>query len=159
MSLADRFARLLHNAGIWVATPLLVGVVSLDVLLRHVFNAPLLWGNEVSSLILLIVFFACLPLCTVRRGHVRMGLLYDRFPKHIQRVADVLAGLAGILLTGALAYQSILSGHEAFAFGDGAEFVNFPYWPILGFMGICSAAMFFFFCAEIWRAVASDGRG
>lgn len=158
VSLADRLAGFLHVIGIWVATPLLVGVVSLDVLLRHIFNAPLIWGNEVSSLILLVVFFACLPLCTVRRGHVRMGLLYERLPPSTQRIADVLAGLAGMLIAGTLAYQSFLGAHEAYAFGDGAEFIKFPYWPVLGFMGLCSAAMLFFFFAEIWRAVASDNR-
>lgn len=158
VSFADRFAGLLHLVGIWVAIPLLVGIVTLDVALRHVFNAPLLWGNEVSSLILLVVFFACLPLCTARRAHVRMGLLYDHLPSWMKGIANILSGLAGMLLTGTLAYQSFLSAHEALTFGDGAEFFDFPYWPILGFMGVCSAAMVFFFCAEIWRAFETDNQ-
>lgn len=146
-------ARWLHRAGLYVAIPLLVGIVSIDVLLRHVFSAPLLWGNEVSSLILLVAFFGSLPLCTEQRAHIRMALLHRHLGGGAKRIADSISAVSGLLFSAFLGYQSFFSAYEAYEFGDGAEFINFPYWPLLGFMGICMATMSLFFLGELWRAI------
>lgn len=155
---ADRLARALHQIGIWIAIPGLVGVISVDVVLRHVFSAPLLWGNEVSSLILLIVFFASLPLCTAQRAHVRMELLHKAFGQGFRRTADFLAGATGLTVSAFLAYQSVLSAIAAFEFGDGAEFIWIPYWPLLIFMGLCTLSMCASFTLEMWRSVFAPRR-
>ena len=77
LRLAERLSNLLHGAGSLVGIPLLITLVSVDVVLRYVFNAPLLWGNEIGALLLLLVFFASLPHCTNHGGHIRMELFYE----------------------------------------------------------------------------------
>lgn len=147
-----RLSVALHWVGIFAAIPILVGVVSADVVLRYGFNAPLLWGNEVSSLILMIVFLASLPLCTKHNAHVRMELVYDRFGRRGRRVADTISGLCGLIFSAFLAYQAVLSAIEAYGFGDGAEFAAIPYWPLLGFMATCALILCGLFLQQMWAA-------
>ena len=147
-----RLSEALHWIGIFAAIPILVGVVSADVVLRYGFNAPLLWGNEVSSLILMIVFLASVPLCTKHNAHVRMEFIYDRFGRLGRRVADTITGLCGLIFSAFLAYQSVLSAFEAHDFGDGAEFAAIPYWPLLGFMAACALILCGLFIQQIWTA-------
>lgn len=147
-----RLSDALHWIGIFAAIPILVAVVSVDVVLRYGFSAPLLWGNEVSSLVLMIVFLASLPLCTKHNAHVRMELIYDRFGSLGRRIADTISGLCGLTFSAFLAYQAVVSAFEAHDFGDGAEFAAIPYWPLLGFMAACALILCGLFLQQMWAA-------
>ncbi len=158
-SFASRLAVLLHWIGVFGALPLLIGVVFIDVLLRFVFASPLMWGNEVSSLILLVVFFASLPHCTQMHGHVRMELLYRCLGRGGKRVADFVSNAAGFVFAAFLAYQSFFSGLEAWDFEDGAEFIDIPYWPFLGVMSACGLFMALIFAQRSLAALRGTTDG
>lgn len=158
-TLAGRLATALHWVGVYGALPLLIGVVFADVLLRFVFASPLMWGNEVSSLILLVVFFASLPHCTYVHGHVRMELLYRRLGPGCRRAADFVSNGAGLVFAAFLAYQSFVSGFEAWDFGDGAEFIDLPYWPFLAVMSACGLFMALIFARRCCAALRGNAGG
>lgn len=54
----NTLARLIHGTAVYLTLPCLIILLTIDVCLRYIFNAPLLWGSEVSALILSLVFFA-----------------------------------------------------------------------------------------------------
>ncbi len=143
----------LHDFGTLVVMPVLVILVTADVVLRYVLNAPLLWGAEVSALMLLVVFFASLPECTAAGGHIRMDLIRNRLGRNGQRLADVLTGLAGLGVSAFLTYQAFASTAEMLEYGERAEMIDLPYWPFTAFMGICAAAMALRFVADVAAAV------
>ena len=156
---ASRMTLLLHWGGVYIALPLLIGVVFADVVLRFVFAKPLMWGNEVRSLALLVVFFASLPYCTNTNGHVRMELIYNRLGRGGRRIADGVANGSGLVFAVFLTYQSFASAWEAWDFGDGAEFIAIPYWPFLVVMGACGLFMALIFAGRTARAVNGDAAG
>lgn len=156
-TLAGRLSTWLHWLGVYGALPTLIGVVFVDVLLRFVFSQPLMWGNEVSSLVLLVVFFASLPHCTYVHGHVRMELLYRRLGRGGRRAADAVSNAAGLIFAAFLTYQSLISGIEAWGFGDGAEFIDLPYWPFLAVMSACGLFMGLIFAGRAWAALRGTG--
>ena len=105
-------------AGIMVL--LLVGHVTLDVVMRFVFNTPL------NATILYVSAFymvaiAFLPLATVeqRDGHIAVELLVEKFPSKFQ---PFLAGLALLLTTIVTATVALRTGDEAFAKYLGGSF-------------------------------------
>lgn len=138
---AARLARAFHAVGTLAVMPALVLLVTVDVVLRYVFSAPLAWGNEVGSLLLLLVFLASLPWCTHTGQHIRMELLYLRFGRRWQRTADALSGLAGIAVSAMLAWRAARAAEEMFRYGEGAEFVRLPFWPFAVFMALVGAVL------------------
>jgi TRAP-type C4-dicarboxylate transport system permease small subunit len=71
----NKLSRGLDWAGVYISIPLLIVILCIDVSLRYIFNSPLIWGSEVSALVLSIVFFASLPQVTGIQGHIRMDML------------------------------------------------------------------------------------
>ena len=85
--------------------PSLVVLVTLDVALRYLFNAPLQWGRDVNGLLLLMTIFGALPHAWDRASHIRMEVLYVRLSGARRRSVDVLASVSGIIVFGLMAVQ------------------------------------------------------
>ena len=136
-SFIAKLARILHWAGVYISIPILIIILSIDVFLRYLLNAPLIWGSEVSALILLVVFFASLPQVTAMQGHIRMDMLYRLMGPKMKAVTDVATGLCGCIFSVLLAYQSFSSTVEMYRWKQGAEMIDIPYWPVVLFAGIC----------------------
>jgi TRAP-type C4-dicarboxylate transport system permease small subunit len=141
LGLLEGFSRLTHGIGVYLGLPVLTGILTADVFLRYVFNAPLKWGNEVGALLLLVVFFGSLTHCTARREHVRMDILYDRFGPGGKRLTDALAALCGLTFAVPLSIQSALTTLEAYRLNHGAEMLDLPYWPFTLLMSVCGLAL------------------
>jgi TRAP-type C4-dicarboxylate transport system permease small subunit len=83
-------SRLMTGFGSYVVLPVLTLLVSADVILRYVFNAPLSWGLEASRHLLLIFFLFGL-LESFRVGeHVSMELISDKFSPAVTRLVSLL---------------------------------------------------------------------
>jgi TRAP-type C4-dicarboxylate transport system permease small subunit len=159
--LIERLCRCLHRAGVFAAIPLLVAVLGADVLLRYVFNAPLIWGDETSALVLLIVFFASLPQVTQNRGHVQMDMLYKVMPAFLRQVCDGLSGVCGLIFSGLLLYQSFKSTVDMYRWNERAEMIAIPYWPLALFAALCGLVLCLQFALQIlaaFRAPAAKGK-
>jgi len=133
----NKLSRSLHWAGVYISIPILIVILSIDVSLRYIFNSPLIWGSEVSALILSIVFFASLPQVTGIQGHIRMDMLYRLMSPKMKCITDAAAGLCGAIFAVLLAYQSFKSTVEMYRWQEGAEMIDIPYWPFVMFAGIC----------------------
>lgn len=157
----ERLCHLLHGAGVYIATPVLAIVLGVDVVLRYLFNAPLIWGDEASALVLLIVFFASLPQVTQNRGHVHMDMLYKAMPASLQRFCDALSGLCGLIFSSLLLYQSCKSTFDMFRWNERAEMIAIPYWPLALFAALCALILCLQFALQTlaaFRAPAVKGQ-
>lgn len=70
---------------------LLVGVMFYEVVLRYIFERPTLWANELSLWIASFVFLLAGLYAMQQRSHIRIYLLYDTFPRWLQKTADVVS--------------------------------------------------------------------
>jgi len=145
----------LHWLGAFVALPLLVVLIGLDVVLRYVFGAPLGWGQEVDSLLLLFVFVLGLPQCAVAGSHIRMDLVAGRLRPMGKRVATVAAQLCALLFAVPLAWRSAHDVPGMYRRGEGAELIDIPYWPIALVLCICAV----FLCLHALGRIAAALRG
>jgi TRAP-type C4-dicarboxylate transport system permease small subunit len=154
----SKLSRILHCGGIYICLPVLVVILTIDVFMRYVFNSPLLWGSEVSALILSLVFFASLPHITDSQSHIRMDMFYRLMNARMKAVTDVLTGLCGAIFAILLTYQSLKSSVEMYRWGEGAEMIDIPYWPFVLFAGICGLMLTIHFIAQVITALCSTGR-
>jgi len=134
-----RLSRKLFLLGIYVMLPALVVLVTTDVVLRYVFDAPLQWARDVNGLLLLMSIAAALPHAWDRAYHIRMEVAYERFPPGLKRSVDVLSAFAGVVFFGLMAFQAAAYVPFMMRTGETGEDLLWPLWPYMAFMSLCAA--------------------
>ncbi|MEM7523212.1 MAG: TRAP transporter small permease, partial [Pseudomonadota bacterium] len=76
---------------VMVLIALLVSVMFYEVVLRYVFEAPTLWANELSLWLAGFVFLFSGLYAMRERAHIRIYILYDLFPRWLQKTCDVIS--------------------------------------------------------------------
>ena len=138
---SDRLARRLFAASVYVTLPALVALVTLDVALRYLFNAPLQWGRDVNGLLLLMTIFGALPHAWDRAYHIRMEVFYVRMSGPRRWAVDVLASVSGIVVFGLMAIQGARFVPFMIATGETGEDLDLPLWPFMGVLSACACVM------------------
>lgn len=139
----------LHRCVAYGLIPLIVVVVSAEVLARYVFRSPLRWSEEIVTLSLLLAFVGAIPYCIARDAHVKVETLYERFGPFWRRVADAIGSLCGALFMGMLALGT---GREMLGMmkrGDATEHAGILHWPLAG---IVAAIAGYTALWLLWRA-------
>jgi len=124
----------------YVVLPLLALIVTADVALRYIFNAPLVWGTDVKELILLIVVTAGFAGVSLAGEHIRVTLVEERMGARVCMAFTVIRHALTAIVIGAIAYALILLTLDMAAYNERAEMIAVPYWPFAALMAV-SAAM------------------
>lgn len=135
---SDWAAQRLFHVSVYGGLPALVVLVTLDVILRYVFDSPLHWGRNVNGLLLLISTFSALPHAWDRGYHIRMELLYGRMRGTSRGWADIVAAVSGIGVLGLLMVQAWRFVPYMARTGETGEELLIPVWPFMAAMGICA---------------------
>jgi TRAP-type C4-dicarboxylate transport system permease small subunit len=135
---SNRVAESLFRVATLGGLPALVALVTLDVVLRYVFDAPLRWGRNVNGLLLLITMFGALPHAWDRGYHIRMELVYERLRGRTRGWADVIAACSGVIVLGLLLVQAWVFVPYMARTGETGEELLVPFWPFMGFVGFCA---------------------
>ncbi|MDX1781438.1 MAG: TRAP transporter small permease subunit [Thalassovita sp.] len=70
---------------------ILVFVMLFEVVLRYIFEKPTLWANELSLWMAGFIFLLAGLYAMQQRSHIRIFLLYDLFPRPLQKLADTVS--------------------------------------------------------------------
>ena len=129
--------KILRDVAAFVFLPLIVGVIAVDVVGRYFFSHPFQWSQEIATLGLLLLFVAAIPFTTASNGHVRTESLYEKYTPRTRALTDAVGALCGAVFMGIVAFWQFRELPGMFARGEGAEFIDIPYWPISLFMALC----------------------
>ena len=151
-----RASRWLYNLGVYGALPALLTLVTLEVVLRYLFNAPLQWSRDTNGLLLLITLFSALPRAWDQGYHIRMEIIYDRMPPRWRSVADVLSALTGFVFFSLLATQAVVFSRYMFMTDETGEDLSAPFWPFMVYVAICALVFAARLLANPSAAPASD---
>jgi TRAP-type C4-dicarboxylate transport system permease small subunit len=100
----DRVARL----AIIAIVAVMIAIVSLQVVLRYVFNTSIDWSDEVSRLLFVWSMFLAIPLGIREGSHVGVELLVGRFPPEVRRQLVKAMSLVAIVLMAVVFWQSVV---------------------------------------------------
>ena len=136
MPLLGRLERLL---GLFAAAVLfgMMMVTFVDVVGRYLFNAPLTGAYQVVRGAMAVLMFAGLPLVTVRREHLTIGLLEAAFRGATRRVQTFLVTLLSAIVVSFLAWRLFEQGSY---YGDTGEVLDIIRVPIALFSYYMSLA-------------------
>lgn len=71
----------------------LVMVVTYEVIMRYVFNAPSLWAAEVCTMLGASLYVLAFAYTHYHRAHVRVDVIYTHLPPRGKAIIDVLGDL------------------------------------------------------------------
>ena len=97
----------------------LVGVVFYEVIMRYVFNAPTVWGFEMTGFIYGVHYMLGLALTEGRGGHVKVDVLIQRFSPKTRAAFNIFTYVVFFLPIWALmAYASFEYGWTSTTGGE-----------------------------------------
>lgn len=132
-----RLPSLLRDIAAFVILPLIVVVITIDVVARYFFASPFQWSQEVATLALLLLFVAAIPFTTASNGHVRTETLYEKYNPRMRGLTDAAGSIFGAVFMGVIAYWQFRELPGMISRGEGAEFIDLPLWPVSLFVGLC----------------------
>lgn len=139
----DRVTPVLHAiAGIALVVMMLVVVG--DVVLRAVFNTPIVGAYDVVSICLLVLtLFGMVPV-VARRGEILIDIIDFLMPPAGLRLLSVLAAVGGIAIFLFFGWSMVQPALEAWQWGERSLELGIPKWPLwvvafLGLVGILFA--------------------
>jgi TRAP-type C4-dicarboxylate transport system permease small subunit len=123
----NRWGRNLANWGLLVMT----GLVTADVIMRRVFNAPIIFADEVAGYLLVLVTLMGAGYTLQEDSHIQVNMVYDKLSprrKAILKIGMCVIGifytLVLLILTGQLTWESYRT--RAFA-PTPSELLLFPF--------------------------------
>lgn len=112
-----------------ISLALLMGMMLLgfsEVVSRYFFGAPIFGVKEVQTCILPVIVALSLAATQLDKSHIRMEILYDKFPKKVQLAADYLTILVSLFIWSLIAWQSIVTGNHYLENGRVVNMIRFP---------------------------------
>ena len=75
-----------------------VACVTVDVVLRYFFNAPIIWSVVVNENNLLYITFLATAWVLRREGHVRVELLLNRLNPKAENLLGIITSIIGVII-------------------------------------------------------------
>ena len=69
---------------------IMIAVIVFEVGSRYLFNAPTIWANESVTYLCGILAVMGGAYTLQKKGHVKVDIVYNRFPKKVKMVVDIL---------------------------------------------------------------------
>lgn len=126
---AYRLSNGLHLLGAFIVLPLLTVLVTADVVLRYLLDAPLTGANEIAGVMLLLILLLSLPLATAADRHIKVDLLYRSLGLRARRAAKLVAAIAGGFVSLTLAWHSFRTVPSEIRYNESTLLLQIPLWP------------------------------
>ncbi|HEY82436.1 MAG TPA: TRAP transporter small permease subunit [Dehalococcoidia bacterium] len=92
IGIIDAISEWTGRIGSWFGVAL-VGVVTYEVMMRYLFNAPSLWAYEVSVMLGASLYILAFAYTHLHQAHVRVDMIYAHLPPRGKAIIDVLGDI------------------------------------------------------------------
>ena len=92
--------------------------VTLDVILRFVFQAGLSWSEELIRYLFVWIVFFCFSYATRLNRHIRFTFLVNILPEHVSKIVLLITDIIFFALSVLLFYFATQIVEKTFHFGD-----------------------------------------
>lgn len=132
-------SRLMNGIGSYVVLPLLTLLITADVVLRYVFNAPLSWGLEASRHLLLVFFLFGLVESFRVGEHVSMELLTAKLSPTVNRIISLLQAVMLVFVFALIIAKVWSEIPFLYSLPEVTPELQMHVWIFYAFIGIVSA--------------------
>ncbi len=159
--LVDQFVRAYNYLLIFLASLMmagLMGIVCLDLVLRYFFNAPLLWGTEITEIMLLDITFLGMAWVFKEDGHVVIDIFTQKAGGGKRKILQAISySITGFVAT-ILIYYGFYATFDHFkrkVFNP--TIMETPIWLIIIVIPVGSLPLFLEVLIKLWRLKEKSG--
>lgn len=126
--LTTRITRAIALIGL-VGLLALASATVLDVLMRWIFNSPIVGLNDTHSLFTALIIASCFPLCIYRRGNITIRFVGNFFGARVRNILDAFGNLVTFIIFLLMAWQFWLYTDQLIEDGETTWVLNWPVSP------------------------------
>ncbi len=130
----------LHSVGSGVLA-LMMLLTAGDVILRYVFNRPIVGAFDLTEYMMAIMVSFGLAYCALMKGHVSVGLVVSRFPQRVQAIIDMITSLLSLGMFTLITWQCFVNVKLQFASGFTSTVLLIPVFPFAAMVGLGSTML------------------
>jgi TRAP-type C4-dicarboxylate transport system permease small subunit len=121
---------------------LMMFLVMSDVILRYIFNRPIIGSFEIVQYFMAILTSFAVVYCAYEKGHVYVEIVFDRLPKKAQLILACFVSFILLILLLLFAWQNIMYTREIYNQRITSAILYIPTYPFVGavaisFVGSC----------------------
>lgn len=151
----EKAIRCIINSSVFIGaivTALMMFLTVVDVVGRRFFHSPVPGTFELTRISLVVVVFAGLGLAQAEGENIGIGILYDRFPKVLRNIIDLLTAMISIVLFSIIFLHTINYAKRIAAANQVTSVLRLPVhpWIILSAIGVGVLIL-----ALIWDLIVS----
>jgi TRAP-type C4-dicarboxylate transport system permease small subunit len=106
-------------------------LTTVDVVLRYIFNSPLLGAYEVSEFMMVIIVFFSMAYTQFRKGHVAVDIFVSHLSQRKQAFVDLFNHGATIFILLLITWRSSLTALELYDTMETTGTVPIPVYPFV----------------------------
>ena len=119
-----------------VALTLMMLLTATDVILRYIFNSPIIFAQEVTELLLVVLVSLGLSYCAIDKEHVNVDVLAGKLSKRWLAIFDSFNGLITLGFFLLIVWRSFVH-MDGLAEGGITSLILFiPVFPFVGLIGV-----------------------
>ncbi len=153
----DRLSDLTGAFAAWLVVPLML-IVIFEVISRHIFNAPTIWTYDTLWMLYTMNFLLGGAFTLLRKGHIRIDVIYDRFSERTKLIFDTLIyGIIFFIPCALLTWASMKYALDAWSMGENLSTTSwvFPAGPIKSIMPLAFALLSLQSLCEVFRNIST----
>lgn len=131
-----RQAIIVINTLAQAALILMMLLTAADVILRYIFNRPVIFAGEVTEFLMVVLISLGLSYCAIDKEHVSVDVLAGKLPKRWQGIFDCFTGLLTLGFFLLIVWRSFVEMHDLSKSGITSMVLYIPVYPFLGLVGV-----------------------
>lgn len=125
-----------------IAMLICMTLITVDVIMRNIFNSSIVGVTELASLLLMPIFTCALPYIQSKKAHIILEFATEKAPPKVQAILDIFGMLVGLVLFAVVAQSCVTSAIDSFVRLDRtAGLVTFYIWPARACLAIVVISM------------------
>ena len=130
-------------------------LVTVDVIVRRLFNAPIPGTVEILTFGLGVVVFASLAYCEVKQEHVMLDLLTVKFRKLPRTINSIFIRLISTALLGMISWQLYLYAINTKNSNQVGATINMPAYPFVFIAAVGATLFTLVFLARLINSISA----
>ena len=116
-------------------------LTALDVILRYVFNSPILGVLEITEFMMVVIVFFSLAYTQSEKKHVAVDFFVARLGERKQRIIDLISYMIYFLILVGICWKSVAKGLELLEINEVSMTLSIPVFPFFFVVALGCAAM------------------
>jgi C4-dicarboxylate transporter DctM subunit len=130
-------------------------LITLEVVMRYIFNAPTRWTDEISTLFVLTAAFTAISYGLREKSHVHMEFIVEKLPKTTQTFLESVSYLIVFLFTAGYSWFALKLTLDSVRLMEKSPMVNIIMWPVKAIIFISMVVL----CLQALRMLLTNISG